>query len=124
MEPNDVQKAIRQLKTWNSRRRHLSIGLIVGGVVLVVLGGWGQHQAGLQIASAVEAFNDTPIIAVAVVSGITPSVTIARLNVFFGVGLACVGLATRMYPDSRATILLALLRKSGLDNQNNEDDSA
>ncbi len=117
MKSNDLQQAINQLRNWEARRRYVSTTLIVGGVVLVALGGWGQHYAGQLIADAIEAFYDTPAVAIGVVSGIIPTVTITRLTMFLGLGLAGLGLAMRFYPDPRATILLALLDESDLENR-------
>ena len=81
------------------------------------MGGWAQYRAAQLIVDAIEAFYDSPSVAIGVISGISPTVTIGRVLLFFGVGLALFGLVRRFFPDPKNTVLLALLEESTLDSE-------
>ena len=124
MGTNDLSEAINALRKQEARRRSMPITLVVVGMIIAALGGWGQYRVAQFIGDAIESFYDTPSIAIGVVSGISPTVTIGRLQFFFGIGLALFGLVRLFYPDPKNTVLLALYEHSKLDSENDNEKPA
>ena len=124
METNDLSQAINALRKQEARRRSMPFTLVVVGMMIAALGGWVQYRAAQLIGDAIEGFYDTPSIAIGVVSGISPTVTIGRLQFFFGVGLALFGLVPLFYPDPKNTVLLALYEQSKLDIEHDNEKPA
>jgi len=124
MEANDLRRAINALRKQQARRRSMPFTLVVGGMILAALGGWAQYRTARLIGDAIEAFYDSPSVAIGVVSGISPTATIGRLLVFFGIGLVLIGLVRRFYPDPKNTVLLALLEQSNLDSEHDKEKPA
>jgi len=123
-EPDHLRRAINALRKQQARRRSMPFTLIAAGMIVAALGGWGQKRAARLIGDSIEAFYDSPTIAIGVVSGIIPTATIGRLWVFFGIGLALFGLVRLFYPDPKNAILLALLEKSNLDDDHDKEKDA
>ena len=120
-EANDLRQAINALRRQQARRRSMPFTLVGAGVIIGALGAWAQYRAARLIGDAIEAFYDTPSIAIGVVSGINPTVTFGRLLVFFGIGLALFGLVRLFFPDPKNTVLLALLEQSRLDTEHDKE---
>jgi hypothetical protein len=124
VEVNVLRKAITALRKQQARRRSMPFTLVVAGIVMAALGGWAQYRAARLIVDAIEAFYDSPSVAIGVISGISPTVTIGRLLLYFGIGLALFGFIRRFYPDPKNTVLLALLEESTLDGEHDDEKPA
>lgn len=115
MDTKELRRAVHDLKKRQTRKRSTAITLSIGGIVLIAMGGWGQYLAASQIRKIIEAFYDSPSIAIGLVSAVNPTMTIGRLTVFFGIGLLLFGIIRFFYPDPTRTVLLALLERSDLE---------
>jgi len=124
MKMTQLDRAIRSLEYQHARRRTLAITFIVSGLLMVASGWWAQHVASESISGALEAFYDTPIVAIGVVSAVNTSFTIGRLFVFGGFLLSVFGVIRLFIPDPKTTVLLALLEQANMEQTNEVDEKA
>ena len=111
METDALRRAIRSLKDHETRRRPYSIALLLLGVVVFAFGMFTEDKSNRDIANALEAFHESPAVAIPAVSAATSSRTIGRLVTSLGAGLIALGAVRFFKADSRAMVLLALVDK-------------
>ena len=124
METNKLDRAIRFLRKQQARNRSTALTAIVGGSILVVSGIWAQYRVTEQISETIEAFYDSPTIAIGIVSAVSPTITIGRLAMFVGVGFVLFGIIRFFFPDPTRTVLLALLERSSLEGNDEPETKA
>ena len=124
MESTELNRAIGHLRKQQSRNRSTALTVALGGLILVVSGIWTQHRVAEQISKTIEAFYDSPSIAIGIVSAVNPTIAVGRIGLFVGIFFILIGITRFFYPDPARTVLLALLDQSNLEGNDGPETTA